>query len=70
MALGPFQSRNESEERVRAHSVSLPPMNGFEECLAGLLELLRRLVVADLISGFVEYFKTKAGFQIVFGIGQ
>jgi hypothetical protein len=27
-----------------------PSMNGFKEFLAGLLELVRRLVVADLVS--------------------
>ncbi len=32
-------------------------MDGFEESLAGLLKLVRRLVVADLESELVEYFK-------------
>ena len=45
-------------------------MNGFEECLAGLLESIRRLVVTYLMSDLVEYFKTDTGFQIVFGLGQ
>ncbi len=40
-------------------------MNGFEEILAGPLELVRRLVIADLVSELVEYFKADAGFQIV-----
>ena len=45
-------------------------MNSFEEYLAGLLETVRRLVVADLVSDRVEYCKADAGFQIILGIGQ
>ena len=45
-------------------------MNGFEEILTDLLQLVRRLVVADLVSDFIDYFKADAKFQIVFGIGQ
>src|SRR4030067_3232460 len=47
-----------------------PSLNGFEECLAGLLEPVRRLVVADPVSGGVECFKTDAGVQMLFGIGE
>ena len=43
-------------------------MNGFEECLAGLLELVRRLVVADLVSELVEYFKAETRLQIILGV--
>ncbi len=32
--------------------------------------LIRRLVVTHSESDLIEYFKTDAGFQIVFGIGQ
>jgi len=45
-------------------------MNGFKECLAGRLELVRCLVVADLVSDLVKYFKAEAGFRMVFGAGQ
>ena len=38
-------------------------MNDFEAFLAGLLEWVRRLVVVDLVSERVEYFKVDAGFQ-------
>jgi len=44
-------------------------MNGFDECLAGLLSLVRRLIVADLASGLVKYFKAESGFQIGFDVG-
>ena len=47
-----------------------PSMNGIEEFPASLLELVRRLVVADFKSERVEYFKATPGFQIVFGVGQ
>ena len=43
-------------------------MYGFKEFLAGLLLLVRRLVVADFVSELVKYFKADAGFQIVFGM--
>ena len=39
-------------------------MNDFEEFLAGFLELLRRLVVTDLESDSIEYFKGHPWFQI------
>jgi len=45
-------------------------MNGFEEYLAGFLKLVRRLVVADLVSDLVKYFKAEPGFQITLGGGQ
>ena len=38
-------------------------MNDFEAFLAGLLEWVRRLVIADLVGELVEYFKVDAGFQ-------
>ncbi len=37
-------------------------MNDFEEFPAGLLSLLRRLVVADLVNKFVECFKAETEF--------
>lgn len=45
-------------------------MNGIEEYLTGRLELVRRLVVAELTSKCVEYFKIDPRFQIAVGIGQ
>ena len=32
-----------------------PSMNGFEECLVGLMALIHRLVVADLVNEFHHF---------------
>ena len=45
-------------------------INSFEQFLAGFIEPLRRLVVADLQSSGIEYFKAYPGFHTVFGIGE
>src|SRR5690606_31731932 len=44
-------------------------MDNLEEFLASSLELLRRLVVADLVRDGIEYFKGHAGFQTALGAG-
>ena len=41
-------------------------MDGFKEFLTGLLEQLRRLVVADAASESIQCCKTDTGFQILF----
>lgn len=45
-------------------------MDCFEEFLAGFLELLRGLVVADLERNGVEYCKAQPGLQAVLGAGE
>ena len=57
----------ESESSAGFQSAS---MDRVKEFAAGLFELIRRLIVADLMSEFVEYFKAGAGFQIIFRVRQ
>ncbi len=45
-------------------------MNSFKEYLAGSLEPVRGLIVANFVSAQVEYFKVEAGLQRVLGMGQ